>query len=66
MPTDVARPGRSSTCPGGALPVPAELSAHLREQRFFRLSTVWAVTYLINAVGTIWLLPICPSAASSC
>ena len=38
-------------------PFPAELSAHLREQRFFsRLSTVWAVTYLINAVGTIWLL----------
>src|SRR5579875_340004 len=38
-------------------PFPAELSAHLREQRFFsRLSTVWAATYLINAVGTIWLL----------
>ena len=38
-------------------PFPAELSAHLREQRFFsRLSAVWAVTYLINAVGTIWLL----------
>jgi intracellular septation protein A len=38
-------------------PFPAELSTHLREQRFFsRLSAVWAVTYLINAVGTIWLL----------
>ena len=38
-------------------PFPAELSARLREQRFFsRLSAVWAVTYLINAVGTIWLL----------
>lgn len=38
-------------------PFPAELSAHLREQRFFsRLSAVWAVTYLLNAVGTIWLL----------
>ena len=38
-------------------PFPAELSAHRRQQRFFsRLSAVWAVTYLINAVGTIWLL----------
>lgn len=38
-------------------PFPAELSARLREQRFFgRLSVVWAATYLINAVGTIWLL----------
>ena len=38
-------------------PFPAELSARLREQRFFgRLSGVWATTYLINAVGTIWLL----------
>jgi hypothetical protein len=38
-------------------PFPAELSARLREQRFFgRLSVVWATTYLINAVGTIWLL----------
>jgi hypothetical protein len=37
-------------------PFPAELSAHLREQPFFsRLSAVWAVTYLINAVGTICL-----------
>jgi uncharacterized membrane protein len=38
-------------------PFPAELSVRLRQQRFFsRLSAVWAVTYLINAVGTIWLL----------
>jgi intracellular septation protein A len=38
-------------------PFPAELSARLREHQFFaRLSAIWAVTYLINAVGTIWLL----------
>ena len=38
-------------------PFPAELSKRLREQRFFtRLSVVWSVAYLINAVGTIWLL----------
>jgi intracellular septation protein A len=38
-------------------PFPAELSVRLREQRFFsRLSAVWSVAYLINAVGTIWLL----------
>jgi intracellular septation protein A len=38
-------------------PFPTELSARLREQRFFaRLSAIWAVTYLVNAVGTIWLL----------
>jgi uncharacterized membrane protein len=38
-------------------PFPSELSARLREQRFFgRLSAVWAVTYLVNAVGTILLL----------
>jgi intracellular septation protein A len=38
-------------------PFPAELSARLREHQFFsRLSAVWAITYLINAVGTIWLL----------
>lgn len=36
---------------------PAELSAHLRQGRFFnRLSVVWATTYAINAVGTVWLL----------
>jgi intracellular septation protein A len=38
-------------------PFPAELSVRLREQPFFaRLSAVWVVTYLVNAVGTIWLL----------
>jgi hypothetical protein len=38
-------------------PFPPELSAQLRQHRFFaRLSAVWAVTYLINAIGTIWLL----------
>jgi hypothetical protein len=36
---------------------PDELSTHLRQGRFFsRLSMVWAATYAINAVGTIWLL----------
>src|SRR3954471_11551360 len=35
---------------------PDELSTHLRQGRFFnRLSVVWATTYAINAVGTIWL-----------
>jgi hypothetical protein len=38
-------------------PFPAELSAHLRQQGFFaRLSGVWAMAYLVNALGTIWLL----------
>jgi hypothetical protein len=38
-------------------PFPPELSAQLRKHRFFaRLSAVWAATYLINAIGTIWLL----------
>jgi hypothetical protein len=38
-------------------PFPSELSAWLREARFFtRLSLVWSVTYLLNAVGTVWLL----------
>jgi intracellular septation protein A len=38
-------------------PFPAELSTKLREQRFFaRLSAVWSIAYLVNAVGTIWLL----------
>jgi uncharacterized membrane protein len=36
---------------------PAELSHRLRQARFFTvLSVVWAVTYAINAVGTVWLL----------
>ena len=38
-------------------PFPPELSSWLREARFFtRLSMVWSATYLINAVGTVWLL----------
>jgi intracellular septation protein A len=38
-------------------PFPADLSACLRERRFFtRLSVVWSMSFLINAVGTIWLL----------
>jgi intracellular septation protein A len=38
-------------------PFPAELSVQLRKQGFFtRLSGVWSMAYLINAVGTIWLL----------
>ncbi len=36
---------------------PDELSAQLRQARFFnRLSVIWATTYTINAVGTVWLL----------
>jgi hypothetical protein len=36
---------------------PAELSHRLRQARFFNLlSVVWAATYTINAVGTVWLL----------
>jgi hypothetical protein len=38
-------------------PFPVELSAQLRRQPFFaRLSGVWSMAYLINALGTIWLL----------
>jgi hypothetical protein len=38
-------------------PFPDELSARLRKSQFFtRLSIVWATTYVINAVGTVWLL----------
>jgi hypothetical protein len=38
-------------------PFPAELSAQLRKQGFFTgLSGVWSTAYLVNAVGTIWLL----------
>jgi uncharacterized membrane protein len=38
-------------------PFPPELSSRLREARFFtRLSLVWSATYLINAIGTVWLL----------
>ena len=38
-------------------PFPHELSQRLREARFFkRISAVWALTYFVNAAGTIWLL----------
>jgi hypothetical protein len=38
-------------------PFPTELSRKLREARFFtRLSAIWSTTYVINAVGTVWLL----------
>lgn len=38
-------------------PLTPELSAHLRSARFFnRISVVWAATYGVNAVGTVWLL----------
>ncbi len=38
-------------------PFPEELSARLRERRFFtRLSVVWSITYFVNAAGTVWLL----------
>ena len=38
-------------------PFPADMSARLRQARFFsRLSVVWSITYFINAAGTVWLL----------
>jgi uncharacterized membrane protein len=38
-------------------PFPEELSSRLRRGRFFaHLSVVWSVTYLLNALGTVWLL----------
>ncbi len=38
-------------------PLPADLSARLREHRFFtRLSVVWSLNNLLNAAGTVWLL----------
>jgi hypothetical protein len=38
-------------------PFSTELSARLREARFFnRVSVVWALAYGMNAVGTVWLL----------
>jgi hypothetical protein len=38
-------------------PFSPALSARLRQARFFTwLSVVWATTYTINAVGTVWLL----------
>jgi hypothetical protein len=36
---------------------PEELSTQLRQARFFTvLSVVWAATYTVNAIGTLWLL----------
>jgi uncharacterized membrane protein len=38
-------------------PLPEELSERLRATSFFaQLSVVWALTYLVNAVSTVWLL----------
>jgi len=38
-------------------PLTSEMSKELRQARFFDwLSIVWATTYCVNAVGTIWLL----------
>jgi hypothetical protein len=38
-------------------PFSSELSTRLRQARFFGwLSVVWALTYGVNAVGTVWLL----------
>jgi len=38
-------------------PFSDELSTELRQARFFNwLSAVWATTYCVNAMGTIWLL----------
>ena len=38
-------------------PLPAILTDRLRENRFFRYaSALWALMYLVNAVGTVWLL----------
>lgn len=38
-------------------PVPEELSERLRATSFFaQLSVVWSMTYLVNALSTVWLL----------
>jgi hypothetical protein len=38
-------------------PLPPALTDRLRANRFFRYaSALWALTYLINAFGTVWLL----------
>jgi hypothetical protein len=38
-------------------PIAPELTAHLRSAKFFNwLSLVWTLTYVVNAVGTVWLL----------
>lgn len=39
------------------VPVPEPLSERLHRARFFhRTSVVWTATYVVNAVGTVWLL----------
>lgn len=39
------------------VPMPPTLSARLRENRFFGYtSALWAAMYLVNAIGTVWLL----------
>jgi uncharacterized membrane protein len=39
------------------VPVPAPLSDRLRRARFFHYTSVlWALAYVVNAVGTVWLL----------
>lgn len=39
------------------VPMSPALSAQLRANRFFKYtSAVWALVYLVNAVGTVWLL----------
>jgi len=39
------------------VPLPPALTERLRANRFFRYaSALWALTYLVNAVGTVWLL----------
>lgn len=39
------------------VPVPEPLSERLNAARFFhRTSVLWTLTYVVNAVGTVWLL----------
>jgi hypothetical protein len=39
------------------VPVPDPLAERLNRARFFhRTSALWAFTYIVNAVGTVWLL----------
>jgi hypothetical protein len=39
------------------VPLPPALTERLRANRFFRYaSALWALTYLVNAAGTVWLL----------
>jgi uncharacterized membrane protein len=38
-------------------PLPAALSSRLRANHYFRwVSIVWTLAYLVNAVGTVWIL----------